>query len=97
MAAQTPSVEDLRVAALWCANYEGATDEECAPFLRVQAWLEAQADAKELRENERQMRQVAKQVGVPIERVRERVAEIVRKQRQNAEHGEEPAPDAPRP
>lgn len=63
---QMPSVEDLRVAALWCSNNEGDAAER-APMLRVAEWLEAQADAKELRE-------AAKEHGVPVGRLRAAIA-----------------------
>ena len=66
----TPSAEDLRVAALWCDNYEGSDESgdatECEPFKRVAAWLYQLADDKELRE-------VAKEHGLPVGRLRARL------------------------
>lgn len=66
-----PSVEALRAAALWCENYEGSSEDgdrsDCEPFQRVAAWLEQQADAKELRD-------AAREGGVPVGKLRARVA-----------------------
>lgn len=65
-----PSADDLRLAALWCDNYEGSDEGgenvECEPFKRVAAWLEQVADDKELRE-------VAKEHGLPFGRLRARL------------------------
>lgn len=66
MSIPTPSAEDLRLAALWCDNNEG-DDGEQEPLKRVARWLEQQADAKELRE-------AAKEHGVPVGRVRDALA-----------------------
>jgi len=57
-----PSVEDLRLAALWCESNEG-DDNERLPLARVAEWLEAQAEAKELRE-------AAKEHGMPVAKLR---------------------------
>lgn len=62
MSAAMPSPDDLRAAALWCEHHEGS-EADNAPFLRVARWLEAQADAKELRE-------MAREHGVPVSRLR---------------------------
>jgi hypothetical protein len=44
-----PSDDDLRIAAEWLENYEGRTDDENAPFLRVAEWLKQQVADRELR------------------------------------------------
>ncbi len=53
-----PSVEELRLAALWCDSNEGDEGEQ-APLKRVAQWLDQQADVKELRE-------AAAENGVPV-------------------------------
>lgn len=52
--------DDLRFAAEWLRVYEG---EETAVAELVAEWLDAQADAKELRD-------AAKQHGVPVGKLR---------------------------
>lgn len=58
----TPSSDDLRAAAIWLDSNEGDAAEQ-APLLRVARWLEQQADAKEMRE-------AAKEHGVPVIKLR---------------------------
>lgn len=65
----TPSVEDLRLAALWCDSNEG-DDAERLPLARVAAWLEAQAEAKE-------MRDAAKEHGLPVGKLRTAMAKAM--------------------
>lgn len=62
----TPSAEDMRLAALWLEHNddEGAEGETCH---RVAAWLDAQAEAKEVRE-------AAKKHGVPVGKLRAAIA-----------------------
>lgn len=60
-----PSPEDLRAAALWLDSNEGDADER-DPLLRVAHWLDAQAEAQELRE-------AAREAGVPVAQLRKRL------------------------
>lgn len=62
----SPSADDLRAAAIWLDSNEGDAAEQ-EPLLRVARWLEQQAAAKELRE-------VAKENGVPVGALRTALA-----------------------
>jgi rRNA-processing protein FCF1 len=61
-----PSPEDLRAAAIWLDSNEGDAAER-GPLLRVAHWLEVQAEAQELRE-------AAREAGVPVAQLRKRLA-----------------------
>ena len=45
----TPTIEELRIAAAWCSNGEGTQLEQLA-LQRVSEWLDDLADARELRD-----------------------------------------------
>jgi len=45
----TPTIEELRIAASWCSNGEGTQLEQLA-LARVSEWLDDLADARELRD-----------------------------------------------
>ena len=64
----TPSPDDLRFAAEWLRAYDDDHDggEQSAIAKKVAAWLEAQADAKELRS-------AAREHGVPAAKLRQRL------------------------
>lgn len=61
-----PSVDDMRLAAEWLDEYEGAEDAEACK--RVAAWLNDQADAMTLRDEARKHR-------VPVAALRRKLAE----------------------
>jgi hypothetical protein len=66
MSAQhTPGPDDLRFAAEWLRQYDDSHDggEQSAVSERIADWLDAQADAKELRD-------AAKAHGMPVKRLR---------------------------
>ncbi|TXH00078.1 MAG: hypothetical protein E6R08_01175 [Nevskiaceae bacterium] len=65
----TPAPDDLRFAAEWLRAYDDEHDggEQTAIAERVAAWLDAQADAKELRD-------AAREHGVPVGGLRKRIA-----------------------
>lgn len=69
----TPSPDALRFAAEWLRAYDDTHDggEQTATAAAVAAWLDAQADAKEIRD-------VAKANGVPTAKLREFVAKRAR-------------------
>lgn len=64
-----PAPDDLRFAAEWLRAYDDEHDggEQSAVAAKVAEWLDAQADAKELRA-------VAREHGVPVAGLRERLA-----------------------
>ena len=43
----TPTIEELRIAASWCSNGEGTQLDQLA-LQRVSEWLDDLADAREL-------------------------------------------------
>ena len=45
----TPTIEELRIAASWCSNGEGTQLEQIA-LQRVSEWLDDLVDARELRD-----------------------------------------------
>lgn len=69
MSAHTPEPDALRFAAEWLRSYDDTHDggEQTAIAESVAEWLDAQADAKELRD-------VAKSYGVPVGGLRAKLA-----------------------
>ena len=65
---KTPEADDLRFAAEWLRVYDDTHDggEQSEIAEHVAAWLDEQADAKE-------MRSAAREHGVPVRAVRERI------------------------
>lgn len=65
----TPTPDALRFAAEWLRQYDDSHDggEQTAKAARVADWLDAQADAKELRD-------AAREHGVPVAGLRRRLA-----------------------
>lgn len=68
---KTPNTDDLRFAAEWLRSYDDEHDggEQTKVAEAVAAWLDAQADAKELRD-------AAREHGVPVAGLRKRLASI---------------------
>ena len=64
----TPNADDLRFAAEWLRAYDDSHEggQDMARAAVVADWLEEQADAKE-------MRAAARQLGVPMNKLRELV------------------------
>jgi acetyl/propionyl-CoA carboxylase alpha subunit len=64
----TPSPDALRLAAEWLRQYDDTHDggEQTAQAAAVADWLDAQADAKELRD-------AAREHGVPVAALRKRL------------------------
>lgn len=69
----TPGPDDLRFAAEWMRQYDDSHDggEQSAIAVSVAKWLDAQAQAKELRD-------VAKEHGVPVGKLRKKLAAIAK-------------------
>jgi hypothetical protein len=67
---RTPDSDDLRFAAEWLRAYDDthAGGEQTAVAMRIALWLDEQADAKDLRD-------VAVQYGVPVAKLRAKLAE----------------------
>lgn len=68
-AKQTPKPDALRFAAEWLRQYDDSHDggEQTETAQAVAQWLDAQADAKELRD-------AAREHGVPVKGLRARIA-----------------------
>ena len=74
MSAQhTPGPDDLRFAAEWLRQYDDEHDggQDTARCARIAEWLDDQADAMTLRN-------VAKQAGVPVAALRDKLAAIAK-------------------
>lgn len=69
----TPSPDDLRFAADWLRCYDDEHDGggDTRRMEAVAAWLDARADAREVRA-------VARESGVPVAKLREKLREIER-------------------
>lgn len=69
MSTPTPDPDDLRFAAEWLRAYDDEHDggEQSAIAEKVAAWLDSQADAKELRDT-------AREHGVPVAGLRKYLA-----------------------
>ena len=61
---KTPTAEQLRLAAEWLDANEAEDGNEQADCFAVRDWLRDQADKKEVRD-------LARQVGKPVSRVRQ--------------------------
>lgn len=72
---RTPGPDDLRFAAEWLRQYDDSHDggEQQALAGKVASWLDAQADAKELRA-------AAREHGVPVKAIRRVLAREEAKQ-----------------
>lgn len=73
MSKHTPNADALRFAAEWLRAYDDSHDggEQMAEAERVAEWLDAQADAQELRA-------VAREHGVPVGKLRRKLAAITK-------------------
>lgn len=60
-----PSADDMRLAAEWLGEYEDSPEGDACK--RVAAWLNEQAEAKELRD-------AAREHGVPVGALRRKIA-----------------------
>lgn len=71
---KTPAADDLRFAAEWLRQYDDSHDggEQSRTAERVAEWLDAQADAKELRA-------VAREHGVPTGGLRAKLRGVVKR------------------
>jgi hypothetical protein len=67
----TPNSDDLRFAAEWLRAYDDEHDggEQSAIATKVAGWLDAQANAKDLRD-------AAREHGVPVSGLRKRLANV---------------------
>lgn len=70
----TPTADDLRFAAEWLRQYDDTHDggEQTAIAELVAAWLDEQA-------NQKQLREVAREAGVPVSKLRNKMAEIAKR------------------
>lgn len=70
---KTPEPDDLRFAAEWLRQYDDTHDggEQTAIAAKVADWLDAQADAKELRST-------AREHGVPAAKLRAKFRDLLR-------------------
>jgi hypothetical protein len=68
---KTPEADDLRFAAEWLRMYDDSHDggAQSAVAEAVAKWLDAQADAKELRA-------AAAEHGIPVSRLRSKLAQL---------------------
>lgn len=69
----TPEADDLRFAAEWLRQYDDEHDggEQTAIAAKVAEWLDAQADAKELRAT-------AREHGLPTAKLRAKLRDVMR-------------------
>ena len=71
----TPGPDDLRFAAEWLRQFDDSHDggEQTTIAQAVAGWLDAQADARELRD-------AAREHGVPVGKLRQRLAKATGEQ-----------------
>jgi len=70
---KTPEADDLRFAAEWLRQYDDTHDggKQTAIAAKVAEWLDAQADAKELRAT-------AREHGLPTAKLRSKLRDVMR-------------------